>query len=257
MEGAVRLFAGEFSSSTLTVPDGDDRNEAWVVTPSGGFCRQVFIAGALVEVHEQGGLLTFRVADPTGGFDCICGGNNSSLAEFVRSIPLPSFVSVAGRARMYRRDGKSVLSIRPDHVQVIDRHTRDQWVITTARATLGRLEAIHAVLKGTCPDDHISQAVSQYSPTPELLDGLAGLAEDALASVRPAEESAPVAAVDPRDMIMEYLRTKSSPRGTSVDEILGMARANGISQEAALAAIESLIVDDECYQPQKGFIKPL
>lgn len=257
MEGAVRVFAGEFSSSTLTVPDGDDRNAAWVVTPSGGFCRQVFIAGALVEVHEQGDLLTFRVADPTGGFDCIFGGSNTSLAESVRAIPLPSFVSVAGRAQLYRREGKPVLTIRPEHVQVIDRRTRDQWVITTARATLGRLEGMHAALKGTFSDDRIRQAFSHYSPTYEGLDGLAGLAEIALASVRPAEESAAAAAADPRDTIMEYLRTRSGPRGTSVEDILGMARANGISQEAALAAIESLIVDDECYQPQKGFIKPL
>jgi RPA family protein len=257
MDGAVRLFAGEFSSSTLTVPDRDDRNAAWVVTPSGGFCRQVFIAGALVEVHELEGFLTFRVADPTGGFDCICGGNTTSLAESVRAIPLPSFVSVAGRAQMYRRDGKSVLTIRPEHVQVIDRRTRDQWVITTARATIRRLEAMLAVLKGTSPDDRIRKAVSHYSPTPELLDGLAGLVEDALASVRPAEESAAVAVADPRDTIMEFLRAKSGPRGTSVEEVLGMARANGISQEAALAAIESLIVDDECYQPQKGFVKLL
>jgi len=257
MEGAVRLFAGEFICSTLTVPDGDDRNAAWVVTPSGGFCRQVFIAGALVEVHEQGGLLTFRVADPTGGFDCICGGNTTSLAESIRAIPLPSFVSVAGRAQLFRRDGKPVLTLRPEHVQVIDRRTRDQWVITTARATLGRLEVMHAALKGTCPDNRIRQAVSHYSPTMELLGGLAGLVEDALASVRPAEESAAVAAAEPRDTIMEFLRAQSGPRGTSVEEILGMARANGISQEAALAAIESLIVDDECYQPQKGFVKML
>ncbi|OPX65197.1 MULTISPECIES: hypothetical protein [unclassified Methanoregula] len=257
MEGAIRLFAGEFSSSTLTVPDGDDRNAAWVVTPSGGFCRQVFIAGALVEVREQGGFISFRIADPTGGFDCIAGGNNTPLAESVRTIPLPSFVSVSGRAQLYRRDGKPVVTIRPEHVQVIDRRTRDQWVITTARATLRRLEAMHAALKGNCPDDRIRQAVTHYTQTPEKLDGLAGLVEDALASVRPVEESAAAATADPRDTIMEYLRTKSGPRGTSVEDILGMARANGIPQEAALAAIESLIVDDECYQPQKGFVKPL
>ena len=57
MEGAVRLFAGEFSQSTLTVPGEDDKSAAWVVTPSGAFCRQVFLAGALVEVQEQGDML--------------------------------------------------------------------------------------------------------------------------------------------------------------------------------------------------------
>ena len=49
----------------------------------------------------------------------------------------------------------------------------------------------------------------------------------------------------------------SGPRGVAVEEILEKARLNAISREAALAAIESLIMEDECYQPQKGFVKPL
>jgi DNA replicative helicase MCM subunit Mcm2 (Cdc46/Mcm family) len=62
---------------------------------------------------------------------------------------------------------------------------------------------------------------------------------------------------DPREMIMEYIRTTSGPRGVAVDEILEMAQMRAISREAVLAAVESLIVEDECYQPQKGFVKPL
>jgi RPA family protein len=257
MEGAVRLFAGEFSQSTLTVPDSDDRSAAWVVSPSGGFCRQVFLAGALVGVHEEGGMLSFRVADPTGGFDCVSGGNGTSPAGLVRTLPLPSFVSVLGQARMYSREGKPVLTIRPDLVQVIDRRTRDQWVITTAQATLGRLKAMHGALKGTCTDSRVLQAFSHYSPAGKDLDALAGMVADALARVRPAEEAPQAPEADARSAIMDYLRTKSGPRGTSVEEIIAMARTQGFSPESALAAIESLIVEDECYQPQKGFVKLL
>lgn len=257
MEGAVRLFAGEYSQATLSVPDGDDKSALWVVTPSGGFCRQVFIAGALLEVHEQGDMISFRVADPTGGFDCVSGGNTSLLAESVRMIPLPSFVSVLGRAQLYRREGKPVVTIRPERIQVIDRRTRDQWVITTSRATLERLKMIYDATKGSCTDKRVLQAYSHYSPTPDILDKLAGLVADALASVRPVQEPEPAAEANPRDTIMDYLREKSGPRGISVEDILAMSLTHGISRNAALAAIESLIVDDECYQPQKGFVKPL
>jgi uncharacterized protein len=257
MEGAVRLFAGELNQSDLTVPGDDDRSTAWVVTPSGAFCRQVFLAGALVEVHEQGDILSFRVADPTGGFDCICGGSSTAVAGSVRAIPLPSFVSVSGRSQMYRKDGKTVLTIRPEQVQVIDRRTRDQWIITTARATLARLKIVDEALKGSCTDKQVLQACSHYSLKREDLDRMAELAAGALASVRTGPEPAPVAEADPREMIMEYVRTQSGPRGISVDDILEMARKNGVSREAALAAVESLIVEDECYQPQKGFVKPL
>jgi RPA family protein len=257
MEGAVRLFAGEFNRSTLTVPDEDDKSAAWVVTPSGGYCRQVFLAGALVEVQEQGDMLSARLADPTGGFDLVCGGNNTVLVESIRKIPLPSFVSVSGQARLYRRVGKPVLTIRPEQVQIIDRQSRDQWIITTALATVARLKKMHEALNGTCTDGRIQQACSHYSQTQKDLSELAELVAGALANVRPAQETGQVVQADPREMIMEYIRTKSGPRGVAVEEILEMVRLQGISPEAALAAVESLIVEDECYQPQKGFVKPL
>lgn len=257
MEGAVRLFAGEFSQSTLTVPGEDEKSAAWVVTPTGASCRQVFLAGALMEVQEQGDMLSARLADPTGGFDLILGGNNTALAESIRKIPLPSFVSVSGRAQLYRREGRAVPSIRPDQVHVINRRIRDQWVITTAQCTLVRLKLMHDALQGTCTDSRILQACSHYFMTLEGLGELADLVAGALSSVRPSREQESEVQADPREMIMEYIRTTSGPRGVAVEKILEMAHMRAISPEAVIAAIESLIVEDECYQPQKGFVKLL
>jgi hypothetical protein len=257
MEGAVRLFAGEFSKSTLTVPGEDEKSAAWVVSPSGAFCRQVFLAGALVEVQEQGDMLTARLADPTGGFDLVCGGNNTLLSESIRKIPLPSFISVSGRAQLYRKEGKPVLTIRPEQVHIIDRAIRDQWVITTAAATLARLEIMNKALQGTCNESRYLQVCSHYALTQKDLGEMATVVAGALGNVRPPQETTDVVQADPREMIMEYIRTTSGPRGVSVEDILEMAQMKAVSKEAALAAVESLIVEDECYQPQKGFLKPL
>jgi hypothetical protein len=257
MEGAIRLFAGEFNQSSLTVPGEDDKSASWVVIPSGGSCRQVFLAGALVEVQEQGDMLFARLADPTGGFDLVCGGNNTALAESFRNIPVPSFISVSGRAQLYRKEGKTVLTIRPDQVQIIDRRVRDQWVITTAIATLARLRLVHQALKGLCTDSRILQACSHYSLTLKDLQDMAGIVAGALTSVRPLKEIEGPVQTDLREMIMEYIRTTSGPRGVAVEEILDMARLKAFPSETVLAAIKSLIVEDECYQPQKGYVKPL
>ena len=216
MEGAVRIFAGEFNRSTLTVPGEDEKSAAWVVTPSGASCRQVFLAGALVEVQEQGDMLAARVADPTGGFDLVCGGKNTALAESIRKIPLPSFISVSGRAQLFRKEGKTVLTIRPDQVHVIDRRVRDQWVMTTANSTLARLKLVHCALKGTCTDSRILQACSHYSLTVKELGELADMVAGALSSVRPAQETDNAEQADPREMIIEYIRTASGPRGVAV-----------------------------------------
>ena len=257
MEGAVRLFAGEFSKSTLAVPGEDEKSTAWVVTPSGAYCRQVFLAGALVEVHEQGDMLSARLADPTGGFDLVCGGTMTAPAESIRKIPLPSFVSVSGRAQLYRREGRAVLTIRPDLVHGIDRHVRDQWIVTTAQSTLARLTLMHHALQGICTDSRVLQVCSHYSLTLKDLDELAALVAGALSCVRPPQDNEGVFQVDPRDMIMEFIRTSSSPHGVAIDEILAIAQLKAVSKESVLAALESLIVDDECYQPRKGFVKPL
>jgi RPA family protein len=257
MEGAVRFFAGEFSQSTLTVPGEDEKSAAWVVIPSGASCRQVFLVGALVEVQEQGDMLSARVADPTGGFDLVCGGKNTALRESIRKIPLPSFVSVSGRAQLYRREGKPVLTIRPDQVHVIDRRIRDQGMITTAITTLARLEQMNQALKGACTNSRTLLACSHYSPTPGDLSKMADMVAGALTSVRPSPETNNTVQADPRDMVMEYIRSVSGPRGVAVEEILEMARQRAVPPEAVLTAIESLIVEDECYQPQKGYVKPL
>jgi RPA family protein len=257
MEGAVRLFAGEFSQSTLTVPGEDERSAAWVVTPLGGYCRQVFLAGALMEVKDLGDILSFRIADPTGGFDLVCGGSNTALAESIRKIMVPSFVTVAGRAQLYRKDGKTVLTIRPELVHVIDRYVRDRWVITTGMATLARLEVIYRAMHGSCTDTRITRACAHYSLTYGDLGEMASMVEGALASVRPLQETDTIVQADPQKIIMEFIRTTHNPRGVAVEEIIEMAQLKAISKETVLAAIEALIVEDECYQPQKGFLKLL
>jgi RPA family protein len=256
MEGAVRLFAGEFNRSTLTVPDEDGKSAAWIVTPSGAYCRQVFIAGALVEIHEQGGMIHARVADPTGGFDLACGGTKMILAEQMQKIPMPSFISVSGRAQFFRSGGSPVVTVRPDHVRVIDRTVRDQWVITTAQATLFRLHDMHAALKGTSTDSRVLRAFSHYSPAVADLDAMADMVTGALKSVR-TQQGVPVLQADPRDVVIEYLHTIDGPRGVAIEAVIEMAQAKDISKEAVLAVIESLVREDECYQPQKGYIKLL
>jgi hypothetical protein len=103
---------------------------------------------------------------------------------------------------------------------------------------------------------HVMHAFSHYAVTPELLGDLAGMVEGALRSVRLSGSAAP-AVPDARGTLIEIIREKSGPRGIAVEEILEIAGSRGISRDVSLAAIESLIVEDECYQPQKGFVKPL
>jgi hypothetical protein len=256
MEGAARVFAGDFSASTLSVQADDGETAAWVVTPGAAWCRLVYLAGAITEITEAGDMLRCRLADPTGAFNLVIGGRNSLLAEQFRKIPVPSFVTVTGRAQLYRRNDTIDLSIRPDTVMVVDRAVRDQWTLETAEATLGRLEQVHLALNGRCTDQHILTAFRHYAHTPANLQKLAEMTACAAQSIKPPELIAAMQA-DVLEQVMEIVKGTSSPRGIAVEEVIRKAGERGIAQAEVLSAIESLIVDDECYQPQKGFVKPL
>lgn len=256
MEGTARVFAGEYGSSTLSVQDDVPGNPAWVVTPGGAWCRFMFLSGALTEVAERGDMVYPRIADPTGVFDLVIGGRNTVLAETFCKLPVPSFVTVTGRAQMYLNKGEVVLSVRPDNVLVVDRQVRDQWVLATAKSTLERLFLMNIALQGTCTDEQILTAVHHYTITKTRLRDLATMVEGAVQTVRPPGPEAP-AQPDIRILVLDLIKAESGPQGISVEEIINKAAMRGILQEAVLAAIESLILDDECYQPRKGYVKPL
>ena len=100
MEGAARVFPGDFSGSTLSVPADEAGSPAWVVTPGGAWCRSLYLCGALTEVVEITDVLHCRVADPTGAFDIVSGGRRAAITEQIRAIPVPSFIAVTGTAQL-------------------------------------------------------------------------------------------------------------------------------------------------------------
>jgi RPA family protein len=256
MEGSARVFAGEYCRSTLSIPDDDPGNPAWVVTPGGAWCRSMFLSGALTEVSESGDMVHTRLADPTGAFDLVIGGRNTPLAETICTIPVPSFVTISGRAQMYMKKGVAHVSVRPEQIRIVDRQVRDQWVLVTAKSTLARLSLINLALLGSCHDARILTAIRHYSITRAGIRNLALMIESAVQTVRSTAGEIP-ARPDIRTTVMELMAAGDTPGGVAVDEIIRRAMENSISREEVLAAIESLITDDECYQPRKGFVKPL
>jgi hypothetical protein len=157
---------------------------------------------------------------------------------------------------MYVKKGEMVLSIRPDNVLVVDRQVRDQWVLATAKSTLERLHQVNLALQGGCSDERILAAVRHYSMTKTRIRDLALIVEAAVRTVRPTGTESPQKP-DARALVLDLITSESGPQGSSIEDIIAMAATRGVMQEDVLAAIESLIVDDECYQPRKGFIRLL
>lgn len=256
MEGATHVFASEVNRATLLVPGSEAQSPAWVVTPGGAWCRLLYLAGALTEVSERGDLLHCRLADPTGAFDLVIGGRSSAIGDIFRKITVPSFVTVSGTAQCYQKNGSIVVTVRPDHVQQVDRRVRNAWVLETAEKTIARLEALLCVIEGTPVDERACTVIRHYALTKDHLREHLAMVECAVKGVQPVE-SGPDVPIDPRELVLEMMREETSPRGIALQEIIDRAGTRGITAEATLGAIEALIVDDECYQPQKGYVRLL
>jgi len=255
MEGAARVFAGDFTGSTLSVPD-DNGNPSWVVSPGGAWCRSVYLCGVLTEVTESADVLYCRLADPTGAFTLVSGGRNAALAGQIRALPVPSFIAVTGMAHLTKRNGGCESAVRPEFIAASDRAGRDRWIVTTADMTIARLGLLLDAIEGKNTDERAGTVVRHYALTRERIREMTTMVEGALAGVRtapPAQE----APADITGLVMEIVKAKSGPRGVSVDDVVAEAGGKGCTQDAVIAAIRTLVENDDCYQPQKGYVKPL
>ena len=260
MEGASRVFAGDFNRSTLVrgLPGSDFPQ--YVVTPSGAWCSLVFLTGVLTEVNGSGARLRFRLADPTGAFDCEADADaKNGCTELFRTIAVPSFLAVSGRARPRGGNADEGGFIRIGSVRVVDRAARDAWIARTADSTLQGIGVLAGALQGEPADEKARAVIAHYHTTPSDLLKILAMVESAVAGL-PADlpGTAPAAGQpDPKEIIVAIIGDLQGPRGVAVDDVIAQSGFRGIAPDAAKGIVDELIREDECYQPQKGFVRLL
>jgi hypothetical protein len=85
---------------------------------------------------------------------------------------------VIGKPNLYQKpDGAYTVSVRVESITVIERETRDLWILDTAAQTLDRIDAF---AMGTAPD--VVKAKEQYPTMDPAV--FRKMAYDALAQVR-------------------------------------------------------------------------
>ena len=161
-EPARRVFASELRECRYQFKDGEDeKSPTFVLLPTGERSNRIFISGTLTEKSRQGEQNVFyrgRVIDPTGTFFIMAGSYQPEAMQQLAKIETPAFVAVTGKPNLYQKpDGSYLVSVRVESITVVDKETRDIWVLDTAARTLDRLDALAT---GTSPD--IAKAKEQY-----------------------------------------------------------------------------------------------
>lgn len=147
-EVAKRLFALELKNSMPVEKAGIDEFEPnYVLTELGEKVNRVFICGVAIEkeyVGDNEQNVRVRIADPTGVFTVYANRNFQPEARAdLEKITVPEYVSIVGKVNTYSPPGsdKTIVSIRPESVTIIDEKTRDHWVEETSRMTVERASA--------------------------------------------------------------------------------------------------------------------
>lgn len=181
-EPARRVFAGELRECRYQFKDGEDeKSPTFVLLPSGERCNRIFLVGTLTEKQRQGDQNVFyrgRVVDPSGTFFVMAGSYQPEAMQQLAKIEPPQFVAVVGKPNLYQKpDGSFLVSVRVESITVVDKDTRDLWVLDAAERTLDRVDTCAA---GTAPD--VLKAKEQYPTIDPAV--FRKIAFDALAQIK-------------------------------------------------------------------------
>ncbi|MBQ0107240.1 MAG: nucleic acid-binding protein [Methanocorpusculum sp.] len=163
-EPAKRVFAAELREATRTIKDSaDEKSPSYQLLPTGERCNRILIAGAITEktrAGEQSITYRARVSDPTGMFYINASSYQPEAMLQMTKIDTdtPSFVVVVGKPNSYTTpDGRVLVSVRVESIQVVDRATRDMWVADTAKATLKRVGVMFGEDVENIPDAKLAR----------------------------------------------------------------------------------------------------
>ena len=150
-ETAWRVFASELNGSTLEIKATEEKMPSYVVSPLGAKMNRVLIAGVMTEKENVGSpdepMWKVRIQDITGSFYVNVGRFQPEASAAMADLEAPCFVAAVGRVRTYTTDdGRVFVSVRPEHIIMIDERTRNEWLLETAKSTWRRLRNAKTVM---------------------------------------------------------------------------------------------------------------
>jgi hypothetical protein len=276
-ETAKRIFAREFNDSNLQYGEKMDRAPNYIISPTGAVCNRIFIVGVLTEVENIGSegqtLYRARIADPTGVFTIYAGQYQPHSASFLSKAITPSYIAVAGKARIFTPEEKSFYtSIRPEEINTVDEYIRDRWVYHTARLTADRIRVMEKALSSgyrgnelsrlieEYTEDYtgVSKAVDHYQVTLNTIEAYRQMTVHALTSIagpirdKGAEETDEKS---PEDILWDTIAALDEGSGVSYEKLLGEMEKLGFTEPMVDSAINSLMDSGKCYEPRIGILK--
>lgn len=279
-EVAWRMFADELNGAIPLPTGSEEYSPNYVLTPLGAKVNRVLIVGVLTDVvnvgSEEEPLWRARVTDPTGVFYITAGQYQPEAAQTISRLPIPSFVAVVGKTRVYSPgEGINYISIRPESIKPVEREFRDIWVVETAASTLRRIEATKEANEMDSPSAEniaaigfpqklasgVMSALEQHGGTDA--SRYVRMVSDALAFVEPEIEPIVAPGTAPgtgkaggnpeeEQVVLGIIKELAVDGGVLYDDVIAKAKEAGIERVSVEESVNSLMDDGAIYEPFLG-----
>jgi RPA family protein len=257
--------------------------------------NRVLNAGVLTEIENAGSeeepMWRGKVQDVTGNFFISVGKFQQEASASMANLEAPCYVSIIGKVRTYTtNDGRTFVSVRPEHIVKIDEDAYGAWLLETARSLWGRLIEMRNILK--IPDvskqelkakgyseqeadgvvtaletygnpestmylKMIQEALRRLLPDEDVDFGLPGDAGSVPEETQKKDEdSENDMAIE--DMILSYLdELDNDPRGVYMDDLIRRGEADGIPAEKIQTLADALMDKGLVYEPNLNYLKKI
>ena len=276
-EPAQPMLIGDLMSSAIEgrTPEEEAHGDSFI-TSSGGNPYRVIISGVMMEKEDigtdAGPIWRVRIADPTGGMTFTVGRFAPYLANKLKDVPVPSFVTVIGKLQSFiSRKGNRIMTLNAERMVRCTKEERDLWNLAAVRDAMARTWALAG--KGQLPGAgyEVEQPVVPRGGE-ETQDTVRELIQSTLLSIdrgrflKPLDDARsgtlPSRTVkeengleDWEGQVVQMINDVDRGDGARWDEIVDHIEKNRLSRDVIEEVISNLLDKGLVYEPVLGYLK--
>ena len=179
-QGTYRIFASEFSSSSLTEQKNEEYAPAFIISKIGAKVNRALVCGVLENLErrdgDNGSSYNFSIRDPTGVIRLNIAPFQPELHATAEEM-LSRFdagerflVLFVGKSRWYEsEDGGVFTSLRVEEFCEIDKERYLNWLLSTAESTLKRIESYEQTLEFALDENEIKKSGISEDLVPAII----------------------------------------------------------------------------------------
>nr|QNO56954.1 hypothetical protein PHLPJACP_00011 [Methanosarcinales archaeon ANME-1 ERB7] len=241
-----RVFFDELSESDYVIKGN---GMTTIVTPTCARCNRLFGVGEVEEVEKRGNIARIKINDLTAAL------NIYTNKQYIRNNTAEKRDFVAFSGILHAREGAGNFSVLAEEVEAVEESTRNNWVLTTAKRTMERLELLRtrsfdcqspAIAEENAKTGAFMKAQEHYAICDDKLDELAKMAITAVNDVWQKHSKTT------RAMILEILKNTMCMEH---DKLIKELMKKGLEEAWVEELIDELIEGGYCYAPEVGMLE--